>query len=333
MDVKKTILEAAKKVNGTVILTESWDVRVLKAAELLVKDKIAKVVLPAKDVAAMEKAAKDAGINLDGVKLLDIKVSHLDSAQVEKFIEARAKKGLSREDALKLLNEPSYFSMMYLKAGKCDACVCGCVYATADVLRAAIYTVGTAEGIKLISSYFIMIPPEGHKLVKEPVLFSDCAVNPSPESIGLKDIAISTIKNFKRLFPSRAANASFLTFSTHGSAKAPVLDKSIEAVSLTKEFFKDDNTVNIDGEMQFDASIVPEIGKRKAPDSKVAGNANVFIFPDLNAGNIGYKIAERLGGFQALGPIVQGLALPISDLSRGCNAEDIYLISAIMLLK
>jgi len=332
MDIKREILEAAKKLNGIVILPESWDLRVLKAAQMLTKDGIAKVILPAKDIKEIEKIAKEASVSLAGVSLIEINISNLDNAQIENFIVARAKKGMSRQDALKLLDEPSYFSMMYLKAAKCDACVCGCVYDTAAVLRAAIDTVGTAEGVKLISSYFIMLPSNDHKIVKEPILFADCAVHPDPQAMGLKNIAVSTIKSFKRLFPNRQAKVAFLSFSTKESAKSAVLDKTKEALRLAKEAFKDDSNVFLDGEMQFDAAIIPEIGKRKAPDSKVAGQANIFIFPDLNAGNIGYKIAERLGEFQALGPIVQGLALPISDLSRGCNADDIYLISAIMLL-
>jgi len=178
-----------------------------------------------------------------------------------------------------------------------------------------------------------MIPPAGHKVIEEPVLFADCGVNPDPSPLGLKDIANATIKSFKKLFPEREANAGFLSFSTKGSAKHKSLDKVIEAVELAKKHFENDKSVNIDGEMQFDAAVIAEIGKRKAPDSKAAGKVNIFIFPDLNAGNIGYKMAERLGGFQALGPIIQGLALPVSDLSRGCNADDIYMVSAIMLIQ
>ncbi|MDR2772760.1 MAG: phosphotransacetylase [Elusimicrobiota bacterium] len=333
MELREHILELAKKVKGRVILPESYDVRVLEAAQNLTKDGIAQVTLPTNDIEKLKKSAADAKIDLSGIEIIKIDLSLLDKTNAENFVEARSKKGLSREDALKLLESPLYFSMMYLKSNKADACVCGCIEDTADVLRAAIHVIGTAAGIKLISSYFLMIPPKNHEVAKEPVLFADCSVNPSPDSLGLKDIGISTIESFRKLFPNRQAKAAFLSFSTRGSAKHKCVDKVIEAVKAVKDYFKGNENVIVDGELQFDASVIPNIGKRKAPDSKVAGNANIFIFPDLNSGNIGYKISERYGGFQALGPVVQGLAQPVSDLSRGCSADDIYLISAILLLK
>ena len=333
MDIRKHILDLASKSGGKVILPESSDIRILKAAQMLVKDKIASVVLPASDISTVEAAAASAGVNLRGVEIIQIDRALIDEKIIEDFVSARVKKGMNPEEALNLLKMPLYFSMMYLKSKKCDACVCGAVYDTADVLRASLQTIGTMEGIKLISSYFLMIPPENHKTIKEPVLFADCAVNPEPVASGLKDIANATVQNFKKLFPGQTANAAFLSFSTKGSAKHKMLEKITEAVALTKQHFEGDKLVNIDGELQFDAAVMPEIAKRKAPDSKVAGQANIYIFPDLNAGNIGYKMAERLGGFQALGPIIQGLALPVSDLSRGCSADDIYFTSAIMLLQ
>jgi phosphate acetyltransferase len=333
MDIRKHILDLAAKVKGKVILPESTDARVLKAAQMLVKDEIASVVLPAVDIKAVEDAATAAGVDLSGIEVVQADIALIDETIIESFVAARVKKGMNPEDALNLLKTPLYFSMMYLKSKKCDACVCGAVFDTADVLRASLHTIGTCEGIKLISSYFLMIPPEDHKVIKDPVLFADCAVNPDPLSLGLKDIACATIQSYKKLFPGQSANAAFLSFSTKGSAKHKIIDKITEAAGLTKKQFEDDKTVNVDGELQFDAAVMAEIAKRKAPDSKVAGKTNIFIFPDLNAGNIGYKMAERLGGFQALGPIIQGLALPVSDLSRGCNADDIYMVSAIMLLQ
>ncbi len=333
MDIRNHILGLAKKVKGKVILPESGDVRVLKAAQMLVTDGIAGVVLPSDDTEAVKKMAAEHGVNLDGVEIIQIDRALLDDKKIAEFVTAREKKGMNPEDALNLLKQPLYFSMMYLKSGKCDACVCGAVADTADVLRSSIHVVGTAEGIKIVSSYFLMIPPEGHKVAKDAVLFADCGVNPDPHALGLKDIAVATVGNFQKLFPGREANAAFLSFSTKGSAKDKTLEKITEATELTKQHFEGKKNINIDGELQFDAAVMPEIGKRKAPDSKVAGNANIFIFPDLNAGNIGYKMAERYGGFQAIGPLIQGLALPVSDLSRGCNADDIYLASAIMLLQ
>lgn len=333
MDIRAHILDLAKKVKGKVILPEGTDIRVLKAAQMLTQDGIASVVLPVENVEAVKKLASDENINLDGIEIINIDIALLDDKKITEFVKTREKKGMNPEDALNLLKQPLYFAMMYLKSGKCNVCVCGAVYDTADVLRASIHVVGTAEGIKLVSSYFLMIPPENHPIIKDAVLFADCGVNPTPESFGLKDIAVSTIGSFKKLFPGRQANAAFLSFSTKGSAKNKVLDKVIDAAELAKKVFEGKKDVNIDGELQFDAAIVPSIGEKKAPGSKVAGKANILIFPDLNAGNIGYKMAERLGGFQALGPLIQGLALPVSDLSRGCSADDIYLISAIMLLQ
>ena len=333
MDVREHIFGLAKKVNGKVILPESSDPRVLKAAQLITKDGIASVILPAENVEEVQKIAADAGINLEGVELINIDRALLDDKKIESFVAARTKKGMTPEDALDLLKQPLYFAMMYLKSGKCDACVCGAVYDTSDVLRSSIQVIGTAEGIKLVSSYFLMIPPQDHPVVKEPVLFADCGVNPNPDAAGLKDISVATAENFRKLFPGRQANIAFLSFSTKGSAKHEILEKMIAGAEITGEYFKDNKDVNVDGELQFDAAVMPEIGKRKAPGSKVAGNANIFVFPDLNAGNIGYKMAERFGGFQAIGPLVQGLALPVSDLSRGCSAEDVVLASAIMLLQ
>ncbi|MDR3256333.1 MAG: phosphotransacetylase [Endomicrobium sp.] len=333
MNIREHILELAKKVKGKVILPESFDIRVLKAAQMLTKDGVASVVLPTDNIKEIEKIASGTGIDLNGIELIKIDRSLLDEKKIKEFVDARTKKGMPVQDALELLKKPLYFSMMYLKSGRCNACVGGAVYDTADVLRAGIHVIGPAEGIKMISSYFLMIPPEEHPVAKEPIIFTDCAVNPDPQALGLKDIAVATIGNFKKIFPGRQANVAMLSFSTKGSANNKVLSKVIEATELVKKHFAGQSDVNVDGELQFDASIMPSVGKRKSPDSSVAGNANILVFPELNAGNIGYKIAERYGGFQALGPIIQGLSLPVSDLSRGASADDIYLISAIMLLK
>jgi phosphate acetyltransferase len=333
MDVREHILELVKKVKGKIILPESFDTRVLKAAEMLTKNGVASVILPSENIEEVKKIAANANIDLDRTEIINIDQSFLCNSKVEEFVTARTKKGMTKQNALALLKKPLYFSMMCLKSGKCNACVGGAVYDTADILRASIHVIGMAEGIKIISSYFLMIPPANHPIIKEPVMFTDCGVNPDPQALGLKDIAVSTVANFKKLFPGKTANVAMLSFSTKGSAKNKILEKVIEATRLVKEHFKWQNDVNIDGELQLDASVVPSVGERKAPGSAVVGKANILVFPDLNAGNIGYKIAERFGGFQALGPIIQGLSLPVSDLSRGSSAEDIYLISAIMLLK
>jgi phosphate acetyltransferase len=332
MDIRTRILELAKKAKGKLILPESLDIRVLKAAQMLTKDGIASVVLPTNDIEEVKNFASISGIDLSGIEVIKIDISVLDENKVKEFINNKAKKGISMQDTLDILEKPLYFSMMYLKSGKCNACVAGAVYDSADVLRASIQVVGVSSNIKLISSYFLMIPPDGHPVAKEPILFADCAVNPDPQAFGLKDIAVTTVENFRKFFPGKQINIAMLSFSTKGSASNKILLKIIEAVDLIKDYFVGQNDVNVDGELQFDASVIPSIGKIKAPGSLVAGNSNILIFPDLNAGNIGYKIAERFGGFQALGPVIQGLALPVTDLSRGSSADDIYLISAIMLV-
>jgi phosphate acetyltransferase len=333
MDMRKQILQMAKKAQGKIILPESFDIRILKAASMLTKNSVASVVLPTNNLEEVKSLAQAEGIDLKGIEIIAIDRSLLDNTKVKSFVDARMKKGMSEQEASDLLKNPLFFSMMYLKSGKCNACVGGAVYDSADVLRAAIYVVGMQEGLKMMSSYFLMIPPENHPIIKGPLMFADCAVNPEPQALGLQNIAVSSVASYKKIFPEKTANVAMLSFSTKGSAKNKMLSKVIEATELTKKYFKGNKSVNIDGELQFDASILPNIAKRKAPDSLVAGNANIFIFPDLNAGNIAYKVAERLGGFQAVGPILQGLALPVSDLSRGSSFEDIYLISAVMLLK
>ncbi|MDR3330878.1 MAG: phosphotransacetylase [Endomicrobium sp.] len=333
MNIRERVLEFAKKAKGKIIFPEAFDIRVLSAAQKLTKNTIASVVLPTDNVKEVEKIASDAFIDLTDIEIIKIDLDLLNKNKIQEFIVAREKEGVSEQSSLELLKNPLYFSLMYLKSGKCDACVGGAVYDTADVLKASIRIIGVADGIKLVSSYMLMIPPQDHPIIREPVIFTDCAVNPDPQSFGLKDIAVATVENFKKLFPGRQANVAMLSFSTKGSAKNKILSKILEATELIKAHFAGQDNINVDGELQFDASVVAIVGKRKAPDSLVAGNANIFIFPNLNAGNIGYKITERLAGFQALGPIIQGLALPVSDLSRGSSVDDIYISSAIMLIK
>ncbi len=333
MNIRECILKLAKGTKGKIILPESFDIRILKAAQMLTKDGIASVVLLAENIKEVEKIASEAGVDLSGIEIIKIDINLLDKKKIEEFIDARTKKGITLQDVTDLLKKPLYFSMMYLKSGRCDACVAGAVYDTADVLRASIHVVGVAERTKLVSSYFLMIPPDGHSIAKEPVLFADCGVNPDPQALDLRDITVVTVENFKKFFPGRQVNIAMLSFSTKGSANSKILSKVIEATELVKTYFVGCSDINVDGEFQFDAAVVQSVGKKKAPGSSVAGNANILIFPDLNAGNIGYKIAERYGGFQALGPIIQGLALPVSDLSRGSSVDDICLICAIMLLK
>ncbi|MCL2389175.1 MAG: phosphotransacetylase [Elusimicrobia bacterium] len=315
-----------------IVFCESFDLRVLEAASRLARDEACKVCIVSENALKTESIAESVGIDLSKVEVIGIELQALNHEKIEAFIAHRVLKGETKEEALSHLQTPLYYALMYLKNGFADAFLCGAVYDSADVLRAALSVVGIAPGSKLISSYFLMIPPPNHTAITEPVLFADCAVNPVPMALGLADIAVQTIKNFKKLFPARIVNAAFLSFSTLGSSQHSSLSKVIDATAMIKEHFQDDKIVNIEGEVQFDAAIMPVVARRKAPDSKVCGHANVLIFPDLNSGNIGYKIAERLGGFNAVGPIIQGLALPVSDLSRGADAEDIYNTALLMLV-
>jgi phosphate acetyltransferase len=335
VNINDNILKFAKNIGKKkrIILPESFDARILNAAAMLVRDDIASVILPTNNTKKLIDMASSIGIDLSGIELIDIDIGILDKNKINEFFDMRKEKKLIGYNNINLFNDYLYFSMMYLKSGKCDACVCGAVYDTADVLKASFNIIGTSKGVKIVSSYFIMIPPVDNCIIKYPVIFADCAVNPEPNVFGLRDIAVSSVESFRKTFTNRNINVSMLSFSTKGSSNSKSLLKIKDATDLVKNYFKDlnDNIVNIDGELQFDASIIQTIGHKKAPNSQVAGNANVFIFPDLNSGNIGYKIAERLGKFTAVGPILQGLPYPVSDLSRGSSIEDIYLTSAIVL--
>jgi phosphate acetyltransferase len=333
MDVLNNFAKAAKKKKGTVIFAEGDEERILKAAVRLVKDGICTVYAVAEEKELIIATAKRKRLDISGIHVLEPSPDHIQPERLERFIERHKEKGVSEKDAHVLAMAPLHFAALFVADGKADSFVAGARSDTSDVIRAALYGPGTAAGTRLISSYFLMVPPPRHLLISDPVLFADCAVNPSPGSFGLRDIAMETIKSFKHLFPKKTARLSFLSFSTKGSAEHLSLKKIKEAVSLVKEETAGDSRVIVDGEMQFDAAVVPAIAKRKAPDSPIAGQANIFIFPDLNAGNICYKMAERFAGFSAIGPILQGTAKPFSDLSRGCSSDDIYYTTAITLLR
>jgi phosphate acetyltransferase len=335
VNINNNILKFAKNIGKKkrIILPESFDTRVLNAATMIVRDNIASVILPTNNKKKLINMASSIGIDLSEIEIVNIDIEILDKNKIDEFLNARKEKKSTDCDKINLFNDYLYFSMMYLKSGKCDACVCGAAYDTADVLRASFSIIGTSKNVKIVSSYFIMVPPIDNCVIKYPVIFADCAVNPEPNVFGLRDIAVSSVESFRKTFPNRNINVSMLSFSTKGSSNSKSLLKIKDATDLVKNYFKNlnDNIVNVDGELQFDASIIQNIGHKKAPNSQVAGNANVLIFPDLNSGNIGYKIAERLGRFTAIGPILQGLLYPVSDLSRGSSSEDIYLTSAIVL--
>ena len=244
---------------------------------------------------------------------------------VNKFYELRKAKGITLEQAKKIMQDYVYFGMMMVKNGDADGLVSGAAHSTADTLRPALQILKTAPNTKLVSAFFLMVVPNCEYGENGTFIFSDAGLNPNPTSEELAEIAISSAKSFEQLVEKKA-NVAMLSYSTYGSAKSELVDKVVEAAKILKEKAPE---INADGELQLDAAIVPEIGKIKAPGSKVAGYANTLIFPDLNAGNIGYKLVQRLGKAEAYGPLCQGIAKPVNDLSRGCSSDDIAGVVAI----
>ena len=312
------IIEEAKKRKKHIVLPDATDERTIQAARTIIRSGIADVSLIG-NTQKIEKKAKEAGESLDGVRIVDPASSEQTSNFANIFFNLRKEKGITIEQAQETMQHPLYFGAMMVREDLASGSVAGSLSTTGDVLRAAIQAIGLADGIQVVSSFFLMIFPDNV------YSFADCAVVPEPDAGQLADIAISTAGNHKKL-TNEEPRVAMLSFSTKGSASHPMVEKIQQATEIIRTKQPD---LIIDGELQFDTAVVPSVARRKAPGSPVDGNANVLIFPDLNAGNIGYKMAQRMGGASAIGPVVQGLRKPAFDLSRGCSVEDIVNVVAI----
>lgn len=307
--------------NVRIVLPEGEDARVLTAAvKLQATDLVAPIVLGNEE--KIKETAAGADLSIDGLTIINPETSELKADLVEKFVERRKGKA-TQEQAEGLLNNVNYFGTMLVYTNQADGLVSGAAHSTADTVRPALQIIKTKPGVTKTSGVFFMTKGE------EQYVFGDCAINPELNAQDLAEIAIESAKTAQAF--GMSPRVAMLSFSTKGSAKSPDTEKVSEAVSIAQENLKETDLkdVVLDGEFQFDAAIVPEVAAKKAPNSEIQGDANVFIFPSLEAGNIGYKIAQRLGGFDAVGPVLQGLNAPVNDLSRGCSAEDVYSLSII----
>lgn len=318
MSMVDDIKKKAKSKLMTIVLPEGDEPRTVQAAKIIKDDGLAKPVLLGSKT-AVEKTAKDTNTDISGIEIIDPATSPKAENYTKELFELRKAKGVTEEDAAKLVQDVMYYGIMMVKTGDADGLVSGAVHTTGDMLRPALQLIKTKPGIKVVSSSFLMDCPNKNLGHNGLLVYADCVVMPNPTADELAEIGISAADTAKRLCGIEEPKVAFLSFSTKGSAKHELVTKVQQAVAKAHELAPD---LCLDGEMQFDAALVPEIGASKAPGSPVAGHANVLIFPDLQAGNIGYKITQRIGGAECFA-VLQGLAKPCNDLSRGCSVEDI----------
>ena len=313
-----------KKNIKTIVLPEATDQRVLEATNIILKEGFANVILVG-DEKEIINIANENGFDVSKATIINPNESSKYEEYVEAFYELRKLKGVDINKAKEMMKDPVYFGMMMVKMGDCDGFVSGAIHSTSDTLRPALQILKTAPNTKLVSAFFLMVVPNCEYGENGTFVFSDCGLNPNPNAEELSEIAISSAKSFEQLV-GKTPRVGMLSFSTYGSAKSESTEKVTQATQLVKEKMP---KLLVDGELQLDAAIIPEVANSKAPGSKVAGNANTLIFPNLDAGNIGYKVTQRLAKAEAYGPLCQGIAKPVNDLSRGCSAQDIVGVVAI----
>ena len=307
---------AAKADKKTIVLPEGEDPRTIEAAKKIVEEGLANLVI----------LGDPEQIKIDGVTVIDPHTAEKKQAYAEKFAELRAKKGVTLPEALEQMNDATYFGTMMVKMGDADGLVSGACHSSANTLRPALQILKTAPGTKLVSAFFIMCTKSPEFGADGTLLFADCGLNINPNADELSEIALASAESWKAFMPGEEPKVAMLSFSTMGSAKGDVPTKVQEAVKLANE---KNPELALDGDLQLDAALVQSVADLKAPNSSVAGNANILVFPDLEAGNIGYKLVQRFGGAEAYGPVLQGIAKPVNDLSRGCSADDIVGVVAI----
>ncbi|MFC2114579.1 phosphate acetyltransferase [Bacteroidota bacterium] len=325
MSLLDSIKDNARKLNKRIVLPESLEERTIKAADILIADQIAQIVLIGKKDEIFAEANRFGLKHIQEATIIDPDSFEKMELYIESLVEIRKSKGLNREDARKLLYDPLYLAVMMIKSGDADGEVAGANNATGNVLRPAFQIVKTLPGISVVSGAFLMMLKDTSFGDNGLVIFADCAVHPDPDAKQLAEIAVSsahTAKAIAQIDP----RVAMLSFSTKGSASHEMVDKVVEATRIAREMMPG---IKIDGELQADAAIIESIGKKKAPGSEIAGKANVLIFPDLQSGNIAYKLVQRMAGAEAIGPVLQGMAAAINDLSRGCSVDDIVNLVAI----